>query len=594
MDALKAKKEHDIHCLTRSLIKELNIGESFLQDSSDMKFNSMSRFLRLKELASFLYYHRDRTGLNFIEDLLEECDITYTLSQKEKKHIPDHGRLLVVANRPFGGLEALLLARAISEVRSDLLVVSDDPIFQLMNLNALTGADTDKEKEEIIGEAMNQEKAVLVFPAKRISAFKPGKWDKEFLSYATTYQADVLPVYVSGRNSELFNLLRYLNKGFTRKMLVREIFNKRGKSISIRIGNPIAYQGFQNLKTKTALRLLRKHLLAIASGKKGYFKTTKNVIHRVDREKLREDIFTGQPLGYTEDHKMILLIDYKDAPHVMEEIARLRESTFRLVGEGTGSAKDTDDFDRHYKHLVLWDDRELEIVGAYRLGIGKELLEQKGQQGFYSNTLFSYGEELERVLPDAIECGRSFVQPKYWNSMALDYLWHGIGAYIAKNPQIKYLFGPVSISQNYQKEARDMLIYFYTKWFGARENLAKAKRPYGIKEETKARLDEIFSTGDYKKDFKALKQNLKHFGLTVPTLYKQYADLCEEDGVHFLDFGIDPDFANCVDGLILVELPKLKEKKRARYIDTKHDSNLHAPNLSSYFTEAEEIAEQQS
>lgn len=584
MESIEAKREHEINCLVRSLIKELKIAPSLLQGENTLRYRILSRFYKLKSFARFLYTHRDKTDFDFIEDLLEEVDLTYTISNKEKQHIPDQGRLVVVANHPLGGLESLVIAKAISEVRSDILIVSDDPIMRILNLRALTSTSTDAIEIEIeIKEALNQEKAVVIFPTRRISIRNEVKWKKSFLEYAMQYQADILPVFVEGRNSNSYNFLRYLKPSLNRDLLIRELFNKGGQTIALKIGNPIESDAFKNLKTKVAIKLLRKHTQAIANDKKGYFKTKKNVIHRVDRQKLRADIFTGEPLGYTEDEKIILLVDYDEAPAVMKEIARLRESTFRMVGEGTGQKKDIDDYDQYYKHLVLWDDRAMEVVGAYRLGIGKDIVAQFGLQGFYSNSLFSYGEELEPLLGDAIECGRSFVQPKYWNSMALDYLWHGIGAYIAKNPQIKYLFGPVSLSQAIAKEAKDMLIYFYLKWFGARENLAKAKNPYRLTEQTRKKLDEIFIGQEYKSDFKLLKQNLKHFGLSVPTLYKQYSELCEAQGMHFLDFGIDADFANCVDGLIIVEIGKIKQKKRARYIDSKIGSQDKAPNLASYF-----------
>ena len=297
-----------------------------------------------------------------------------------------------------------------------------------------------------------------------------------------------------------------------------------------------------------------------------------------------KSIFTGEALGYTESKAIILLLNYQEAPIAMKELARLRESTFRMVGEGTGQRQDTDKYDRYYKHIVLWDDREMEIIGAYRIGIGQEIMADFGSKGFYSNSLFTYSHELESLLIDTVECGRSFVQPKYWNSMALDYLWHGIGAYLAHNPQIKYLYGPVSLSRSLPKEARDMLVRFYSKWFGNEKALAAAKNPYRLSEQSKTLLSELFPSDDYKSDFRTLKQNLRHFGLSVPTLYKQYSELCEEGGFHFLDFSLDPDFGNCVDGLILVKIEKIKQKKRERYIENKFGSAMEAPSLSSYFS----------
>ena len=584
MQSLEPKRKHEIYYLVQSLIRELQIAPFLLNSKNSIRYRLLSRFFKLNRFARFLCIHQDKSSFDFIEDLFEELDIAYSISNKEKQHIPDHGSLLVVANHPLGGLESLLIAKAISEVRSDILIVTEDPIMGIRNLGALSlGSANHSKIETEIEEALSQEKAVLIFPTHRISIREEIKWEKDFLGYVMRYQTDILPVFVKGRNSEIYNFLRFLKPSLNRDLLIRELFNKSGQTIILKVGRPIGADAFKNLKSKAALSLLRKHIYAIAKDKEGYFKTKKNIIHRVDRQRLREDIFTGEVLGYTETKIIILLLNYNEAPAVMKELARLRESTFRMVGEGTGQKQDLDAYDQYYKHIVLWDDREMEIVGAYRLGVGKDITAQFGLKGFYSNSLFSYSKELESLLVDAVECGRSFVQSKYWNSMALDYLWHGIGAYLASNPQVKYLYGPVSISKAIPKEAKDMLVYFYLKYFGDRSGLARAKNPYGINEESKDKLSEMFISNDYKGDFRILKQNLRHFGLSVPTLYKQYSELCEEGGFHFLDFGIDASFDNCVDGLIFVEVSKVKQRKRERYIESKLNSQSKAPSLASYF-----------
>jgi putative hemolysin len=133
----------------------------------------------------------------------------------------------------------------------------------------------------------------------------------------------------------------------------------------------------------------------------------------------------------------------------MREIGRLREMTFRTVGEGCGQPRDIDRFDRHYEQLVLWDDQDMEIVGAYRLADAGRVIAEQGVQGLYSRTLFDYGPAVLSRIAQGLELGRSFVQPRYQTRHALDYLWYGIGAYIKANPHIRYLFGPASISRFY-------------------------------------------------------------------------------------------------------------------------------------------------
>jgi hypothetical protein len=317
------------------------------------------------------------------------------------------------------------------------------------------------------------------------------------------------------------------------------------------------------MKTK----LLRKHLHYISKGKKGIFQTEKNIIHPVDRKAIIKQLYNAPLLGETEDGFKIHLIDYERYPDVINEIGRLREVTFRKVGEGTGNRIDIDRFDKYYKHLVLWDEKEVEIVGAYRIGICKTIIDAQGYNGLYTSTLFTFSQKFKEILPQSIEMGRSFVQKKYWNTSALHYLWHGIGAFLAANPQIKYMYGPTSLSSSFSQDASNMIVYFYQKWFYDHHNYVEAKNPYRISASAKEEISAIFNSDDYKAELRTLKTILKQYGYTIPPLYKQYSDLCDTGGVLFAAFGVDEDFQNCTDAFIITSVEKVKETKRKRYIE---------------------------
>ena len=199
------------------------------------------------------------------------------------------------------------------------------------------------------------------------------------------------------------------------------------------------------------------------------------------------------------------------------------------------------------------------------MGLCREIIEDFDLEGLYTSTLFNFDEKFEPYLERGIELGRSFVQPKYWNSRALDYLWQGIGAYVKSRPDIQYLFGAVSLSDTFNQKAQGLMIYFYQKYFSAAENLATHKVPYQVSTWVKEHCESIFTGEDYRSDMRILKEELGFMGYAVPTLFKQYGELCEEGGVHFLDFGYDKDFNNCIDGLIVADLSLLKEAKRKRY-----------------------------
>ncbi|WP_261307962.1 GNAT family N-acetyltransferase, partial [Enterobacter bugandensis] len=243
---------------------------------------------------------------------------------------------------------------------------------------------------------------------------------------------------------------------------------------------------------------------------------------------------------------------------------RLREIAFRAVEEGSGKRRDTDSYDDDYLHLILWDEEDLEIVGAYRFMPTAMQIEKRGVEGLYSYSLFHYDDKMQDVLEHGIELGRSFIQPRYWGRRGLDYLWSGIGAYLARYPHYRYLFGPVSISGGLPPAARDLLVAFYRLWFPATHPLAASRQPYP------ASLPDVlaqFGGVDYVDDLTKLKSLLGNLGCGIPPLYKQYSELCEPGGVQFIDFGSDPAFNNCVDGLVLVDLCYLKANRYQRYIE---------------------------
>jgi len=259
------------------------------------------------------------------------------------------------------------------------------------------------------------------------------------------------------------------------------------------------------------------------------------------------------------------LFDYEADSAVMQEIGRLRELTFRTVEEGTGAAFDLDKYDASYRHLVLWDEEDLEIVGAYRLGDCRKILETKGLSGLYTSTLFNLKPEITPYLNNALELGRSFVQPRYWGKRSLDYLWYGIGAYVNRHPETKYLFGPVTLSDAFPTRAKELIVAFFQTQMGSKQDLAIGKRPFIPSPEITTIAEQDFDE-DYNTSYKKLNILLSEEGVKVPTLFKQYAELCEPGGCRFIDFSIDPDFNDCIDSLILVEIDKIKPKKQARYL----------------------------
>lgn len=297
-------------------------------------------------------------------------------------------------------------------------------------------------------------------------------------------------------------------------------------------------------------------LKAVTSRKK-----EKPVAHAENRTRLEKAIINCEKLGETADQKAMYLYRYTGRSPILREIGRLREIAFRAVGEGTNKRRDIDQHDKFYYHLILWDSSDKEIVGAYRFGDAKQLSESHRNR-LYSATLFTYHQEMQPYLDEGLELGRSFVQPKYWGKRSLDYLWFGIGAFLKKYPRYRYLFGPVSLSNDIPDQGKDLIVQFYQQHFSKQEQLASALVPY----KPTSNMQGVFSGENYKEDFSVLKKRLTALDTHVPTLYKQYTETFVDGGIHFLTFSVDPDFNNCIDGLVLADLSKLKEKKRSRYM----------------------------
>jgi hypothetical protein len=267
------------------------------------------------------------------------------------------------------------------------------------------------------------------------------------------------------------------------------------------------------------------------------------------------------------DKKCIYLFDGFKHSAVLMELGRLREISFRLVGEGTGNRIDVDSYDYYYQHIILWDEENLEIMGSYRIGNASQIIKRFGIEGLYSSSLYLYMEKSYEYLSQGLELGRSFLQQKYWGKRGLDYLWRGIGAYLAQNQNIRYLFGPISLSAAYPSLATNLIVAYYQYFyqFDVTQSIAIARIPFAVNQEVLNYVIEKYPQNN-EMSFKKLKIDLQNLDVKIPPLYKQYTDLCNFDGIRFLSFSVDPSFNYAIDGLIVVDLKFLKDQKRKKYI----------------------------
>lgn len=561
--------------------KAPNLMKKYPRFITNTMMSFLNAALHIEEINEILEKHNDKVDFDFIDYLFEELNFSYLISGRDRTKIPAEGRVIIVSNHPLGGLDGLALLRSVGEVRQDVKVIANDLLMNLSNLQDLflpfDVYSSKSQKQNIINikKSLDQEQAIIIFPAGVVSrlklfGIKDKEWKSGAVKFAAKFEAPVVPAFVDAKNSFLFYFMSLIHNRFGMFLLPHELFGKRNSDIKIKFGDLIEYEQFADpdlADEKT--ELLKKHVYAIGRNEPPLFNSIKNVIAPVDSKAIKNELSQSLLLGYTNDAKKIFLVDYDSSKNVIKEISRLREQTFRAVGEGTGRTRDLDIYDYYYKHIVLWDDEALDIVGSYRLGLTSEIIKNHGKEGLYNSSQFNLHPSFDPILHDSVEAGRSFIQKKYWRSNALDYIWQGIGAFLNQNPHIKYLYGAVSISNSLPHLAKSLIVYYYSKWYQEDRKYADAIVKYEIPKEHQKIIDNTFLGEDHNEDFRMLKLALKELGTSVPVLYRKYNDLTEYGGSGFVDFCIHPKFNDAIDGLILVNLQKLKDDIKKRYYSQK-------------------------
>jgi putative hemolysin len=539
----------------------------------------LKKVLHESEINHFLEQNRDVCGLDWIDRVFEFFDFSYNTSARDRANIPASGRVVIIANHPIGSLDGLALLKLVGEIRKDVAIVANDLLAGFSELSTLlipvdnmTGGSALKSCRQVV-TALENEKAVIVFPAGEVSRASPlgirdGLWRPGFLHFARKAKAPVLPVQVIARNSALFYGASLLYKPISTLLLSDEMFRQQSRVIRIHVGESIPIDRLRSdkLHDRTLVLRLRKHVYRLHRREKSVFVTERTIAHPENRQHLLQELGKAELLGTTHDNNAIYLFDWQPDSSVMREIGRLRELAFRKVGEGTGKRRDIDAYDQYYRHLVLWDRDKLEIAGSYRIGEGRRILESRGLDGLYTSSLFEYEPGFSAYMAQGVELGRSFVNPAYWGKSSLDYLWQGIGAYVARHPDVRYLFGPVSMSAAYPKQLMRELVWYFSNYHAPEKFLARARRPLASDPALTLAFERKYAGLDQEQALRLLGESFREQQCRIPVLYKQYTTLFEAGGFQSLVFSTDPDFADCLDGLCMADLNLLKATKRKRYV----------------------------
>ena len=530
----------------------------------------------------------------FVKQSFKTLDLNYKILTGSLQNIPETGATFVIANHPFGGIEGMLMVDLLLQRRKDIRIITNKFLKMIPELSELfIGVNPygDKEATSENISAMRegirwlQQGGLLVmFPAGDVStiqfkdmAINDGTWNNSVARIATKTKACVVPLHFEGYNSMAFYLASMVHPALKTAMLARQLINKRGKTINLHIGKAVSHSRLMKLNNnveRVAYLRLRSYFLAEKQKKMNTSKFQSNpacfnsvepIIKSINKPHLQHDIeqLPANQLLIESGSLQVFHATSNQIPHIIREIGRLREVSFRQAGEGTGKKIDLDIYDSFYHHLFLWNSEEQEVVGSYRLGLTDEILYKYGRKGLYSYSLFKYKRRFLQSIYPAIELGRSFIRPEYQRNFApLMLLWKGIGAYIYKHPQYAILFGPVSISNDYSTISQKMIID-YLQNNSTQQQLAKLVRPRNpcykksgipgyIKPNRSQTIDKVSEViSDIEVDSKGM-----------PILIRQYLKL----GAKMLGFNLDKSFNNAIDGLIRVDLRETDPKILGKYM----------------------------
>ncbi|EAT15743.1 lysophospholipid acyltransferase family protein [Desulfuromonas acetoxidans] len=544
------------------------------------------------------------TEISFAEQALNTLDVRYQLSDHEQARIPTSGPCILIANHPFGGIEGLILMALLGKVRPDFKVMANFMLSgipqlrdQLINVDPFGGADAARTNLTPLRQSLNwlkQGGMLVIFPAGEVSSrqatgeITDPVWSSTLPRLVRRSKAPVLPVFFPGENGALFQWAGRLHPRLRTLLLPHMLLNKAGQTLPLRIGNLLPSKkliGFATSQELNNYLRLRTYGLNLATNTraKTVAKSENDEPQPISAprpaETLKNEIAAlpeAQHLVHSGDFAVVEFTAAQ-APGLLNEIGRLREVTFRDVGEGTGHSIDLDRFDETYTHLCLWNHKQGELVGAYRIGRVDDLLGHYGAEGLYTSTLFNFQPQLLERLHNALELGRSFIRPEYQRSYApLLLLWKGIGHYLVNNPHYRYLFGPVSISNDYTANSRHLMVDTLTRYFMVKEwsglvspRLPVPVTPLKIQGLSAQQSDPLLRDMD---EISALIADLESDSRGIPVLLRHYLSL----GGKLLAFNLDPDFGHVIDGLLLVDLQQTERKQLQRYMGRQGYANYLA------------------
>jgi len=546
----------------------------------------LMRVLKINKVNEYYSSASQYRGRVFIEALLQEMQVTSDIVHGDLQHIPKEGPFITVSNHPFGGLDGLLLMNTVASVRPDYKVLANFLLSRIPNLSEFilpvnpfethSGAMNSFSGLRRAQEHIREGSPLGIFPAGEVSSYnKHGyiedkEWGASILKMVYKAKIPVVPIYFAGTNSTFFHEMGTIHPMLRTALLPVEMHKKVGKKITFRIGKAItpAEQAlFSSPKELGDYLRARVYALKANIPPKKPAKTigirAEPIASPPDRKRIVKEVErlskTNRAL-FTVNHYSAFYADYEQIPYLMLELGRKREEAFRSIGEGTNLALDLDTFDKTYKHLFLWDKQQKQLIGAYRVGVGSEILKRNGLAGFYTYTLFDFDETAIPFLSAAIELGRSFVCANYQKDpLALMLLLKGLMHVVLKHEGPRYLVGPVSISSWYPVFYRSLIAYYLKTKHPAGE-FNEIIRPRTTFTPDYLHVDPGILLANHMgnvEQFERYMMRLSNNQYRLPTLVKKYLKL----NTKLVCFNVDPNFNYCLDGYIVLDIKKMPRQE---------------------------------
>lgn len=536
------------------------------------------RLNKINKLYSDVY---DENSEAFLEQLIEALGVTIEVNQEDLEKIPASGAFITISNHPFGGLDGIILIKLLSKIRPDYKVMAN---FLLKKIEPIKdyflGVNPFESRRDIssaggLKEALrhlSEGKPLGLFPAGEVSAYQADsnsvedkEWSVSVLKLIRKANVPVIPIYFKGSNSLLFQLLGFIHPMLRTVKLPSELLNKKNRIIKLRIGSPITTEtqdSFTDIRQYGKFLRAKTYLLGSSLEVKKFFLKSQKAGKNVEpiAQEMPVEVLQKEIENIKDDYLLFSMKNYTvycaptiKIPNILNEIGRLREVTFRAVGEGTNRSIDLDEFDLYYYHLFIWDDDNQRIVGAYRVGKGKDIIDRYGVKGFYINTLFKIRKEMMPILYESIELGRSFVVEEYQRKpFPLFMLWKGILYFLIKNPEYRYLIGPVTISGKYTDVSKELIMKFIRKnhWEGELAHCIIPRCKYSVETNDPDVDVMVEASGDDISALDKLIGDIEPSSDKLPILLKKYISL----NGRIIGFNIDPKFNMCLDGLLILDL----------------------------------------